>query len=86
MKKLTQSTLAYGATNRPLKIQSVNLRKPKAVVRIVKKQHVGMDDKPRYWFTLVASNSEPLVTSECYTRKSSRDKTVALLLRARMEA
>ncbi len=39
----------------------------------------------RYYFRLLAANGEIIAQSEAYTRKASRDKTVALLARARME-
>ncbi len=41
--------------------------------------------KTKYYFRLLAANNEIIAQSEAYTRKASRDKTVSLLLRARME-
>jgi uncharacterized protein YegP (UPF0339 family) len=41
--------------------------------------------KRRYYFRIKAANGEIICSSECYNSKASRDKTVRLLLRGRME-
>jgi uncharacterized protein YegP (UPF0339 family) len=41
--------------------------------------------KAAWFFRLVAANGEIIAQSEAYTRKASRDRTVRLLLRGRME-
>ncbi len=49
--------------------------------------HSGKDkkSKPRYYFRIVASNGEPIAQSEAYNSAQSRNKTVALIMDAKIE-